>query len=151
MPLWASLMMLYAWMLGRPFTEERCLMLDLQNSVCLHMLAPLLDSLMMLYAWSCLILLLDAWSTELGLSPYAGALAGLMVVFDTAILAQSRWQCWSVLVDKVKSFWSILKLGSQVHPNGVNDDLPWSRLSPLRSQVQKDLTQTFHPGMVHMA
>merc|ERR1719500_1600611 len=29
--------------------------------------------------------------TELGLSPYAGALAGLMVVFDTAILAQSRF------------------------------------------------------------
>ena len=28
--------------------------------------------------------------SELGLSPYAGALAGLMVVFDTAILAQSR-------------------------------------------------------------
>ena len=30
------------------------------------------------------------YPSELGLSPYAGALAGLMVVFDTAILAQSR-------------------------------------------------------------
>ena len=39
----------------------------------------------------------------------------------------------------------------QVHPDGVNDDLPWSRLLAVRSQVQEDLQQTFHHCLVHLA
>jgi dolichyl-phosphate-mannose-protein mannosyltransferase len=44
--------------------------------------------------------------TELGLSPYAGALAGLMVVFDTAILAQSRF----ILMESIMIFFGLSAL-----------------------------------------